>query len=251
MMRRRRSLFIGSMIALMAVALILSCGKSGMESTRKMNQSDWLKHNRQDWFADGTGGGGTMVTWDNGGATRLMQGAQSEPANTQIKFFEEQGFRLAYQYSFIVEGEAEYPDRDSLISVEILILAMEMPGDSTIAAYVTQVSNPDIGWCIQSQLLSSVARDGFEMQDMGDYQLWLYGYMPTYSMNLYPNYPMAAKWRWKSWLKCSLSRAITGCGASSIICIASTAGYLGCLGLACGGSAFGSMLGCAADQLLR
>jgi hypothetical protein len=247
----RSSLNLGSMMIFLAVSLILSCGKSGMESTGEMNQSNWSKYDRQDWFADNPGAVGSMVTWDNGGATRLMQGAQSEPVHTWVSFFEGQGFRLAYQYSFIVEGEAEFPDKDSLIMVEILILSMEMPGDSTLAAYITQVSNPDIGWVIQPQLLSSIARDGFEIQDMVDYQLWLAGYMPTYSMNLYPSFPTAAKWSWKSWLKCSLSRALTGCGAASIICTAATAGYMGCLGLACGGSAFGSMLGCAAEQLLK
>lgn len=54
----------------------------------------------------------------------------------------------------------------------------------------------------------------------------------------------------KKWLGCTAATAIGGCTAAAAGCIASDGGYLHCLGLWCGGSVAGGMLGCAVGILI-
>jgi hypothetical protein len=241
-----RSFFLITMALLVVSTLLLGCSQKVIENTKEQSCQS-----KQDWFADSPSGEGNIVNWGSGSEGLIMKAAAEGPLSFCIGNFERQGFRVAYQYSFIITGEATNPDNDSLVELEMIVIPMEMPGDSTIAAYVTQISNPEIGWVVIPDLISSVAKPNFDMLDIGDRQLWLSELMPIYSLNLYPTYPMAAKWSWKGWIKCSVERFTNGCVAAGGMCMFSTVAYLHCVGIGCGASAVGSMLSCAVGQLLK
>jgi hypothetical protein len=196
--------------------------------------------------------GGEMILWGSGGASRLINMMNSEPMKTHITQMEAQGFRLSYENCCIVEGQAYPPDGDTLVSVEIYAISMELPGDSSLAALITRASNPNLGWVVQTQLLSSTAREAYEYSNMGDYGLWWKIYLPDYSMNLYPSYPRASKessFDWKAWLKCVAEYAIVGCGSSAYGCKAMPVAFVPCVVIGCGSTIVFSMAACALHQI--
>jgi hypothetical protein len=197
--------------------------------------------------------GGEMILWGSGGASRLAYMISSEPMKTHIRQMEAQGFRLSYENCCILEGQAHPPDDDdTLIAMEIYAISMEFPGDTTLAALITHASNPDLGWVVQTQILSAIEREEYEYIDMGEAGIWWKGFMPDYSMNLYSNIPTASKecFTWKAWFKCVLERSVGGCIGAAGGCSRIPPAFVQCFIYSCGGAIVASMVSCALNQLL-
>ena len=196
--------------------------------------------------------GGEMILWGSGGASRLAQMISSEPMKTHIAQMEAQGFRLSYENCCILEGQTHPPDdNDTLIAMEIYAISMEFPGDTTLAALITHASNIDLGWVVQTQILSSVEREEYEYIDLGDGGIWWKGFMPDYSMNLYPDFPVASKasFTWKEWFKCVAEGSAAGCASAAYGCKAMPVAFVPCFIVGCGGTILGAMVGCALKQI--
>ncbi len=200
-------------------------------------------------FDGGTVIAATTSSYDEA-SSRIHQVSNFRTIQDQFTKFEELGFRYAPRYSYIMEGEA-VPDSapSDTFSVEIVVLAMEyLPDLMERVVYINYANVPELGWFVQSSIMSFVAEppeSGYECIDY-DIGLWVLSYPPIHSARIRES--MAA-WSWGAWLKCTAKGTIAGCAGGAAGCALAGPGYGHCVAVVCTGSAVASAVGCALNQL--
>ena len=150
------------------------------------------------------------------------------------------------RYSFIVEGEYVPDSTTDTFFVEVVTLAMKYELDSMErVGYISVIRAEDVGWFVQSSIVSFVQENYNEYEYIDEAQVWIKAFAPVGKAYSNP----AASWSWGAWLKCSAIGAGAGCAGGAAGCAMSGPGFAHCTAAMCTGAAVAFMIGCAANQL--
>jgi hypothetical protein len=151
-------------------------------------------------------------------------------------------------YSYIIQAECVPDSSTDTFFVEVVTLAMKFVSDSMQrVGYISVIKVQDVGWVVQSSVISFVQENPEEYELISEAGVWVKAFPPTGKSYAQSN---AAAWSWKSWIKCTLISAGTGCLGGALGCGLAGPGYAACLGSVCAGSMVTGMAACALDQLL-